>query len=217
MSALPDAYADVDRQLRAMIASVLGLELAAVHALPADTPLLTGPLGLRSIDGARLLDQLGERFGVDVAAEDLALESLETIATLVAFVAERCETQSALTPGDEADPTNLASYAIDLWVDDPHLLTDSPQLVAIMRQAAERGHAVVLAECAHTFPNGAVTAVLVLSQSHLSVHTWPELNAANFDLLTCGRLNGERMIATLEAALEPTRMNVTRLIRDVVD
>jgi S-adenosylmethionine decarboxylase len=182
--------------------------------------LLSGPLGLRSVDGARLLEQVTERFGVDVAAEDLALESLESIGTLVDFVADRAdgaegadEDAAAVT----ADPTNLSSFAVDMWVRDPYLLTDSARLVEIMRRAAERGHAVVLAECAYTFPNGAVTAVLVLSQSHLSVHTWPELSAANFDLLTCGRLNGERMIATLEAELEPVRMNVSRLIRDVVD
>jgi S-adenosylmethionine/arginine decarboxylase-like enzyme len=47
------------------------------------------------------------------------------------------------------------------------------------------------------------------------VHTWPEHRLANFDLLTCGRLNGEIMIAHLKDALRPERANVVRVIRDV--
>jgi S-adenosylmethionine decarboxylase len=225
-------YDLVDREVRAAIAALLDLDLATIAALAPDTPLLSGPLGLRSVDGARLLNRISERFAVDVASEDMALESLENLDTLVTFVAARyddpgiaqrsadaTEGTGTATSGDPdtADPTNLASFAIDLWVRDPQVLTDGARLVAIMRRAAERGHAVVLAECAHAFPNGAVTAVLVLSQSHLSVHTWPELSAANFDLLTCGRLNGERMIASLQEELNPSKMNVTRLIRDVID
>lgn len=224
-------YDLVDREVRATIAALLDIDPATVAALPPDTPLLSGPLGLRSVDGARLLNRISERFAVDVAGEDMALESLESLDTLVTFVATRYDepgrpprrdatdaTGSIISAdSDTADPTNLASFAIDLWVRDPQVLTDGAKLVAIMRRAAERGHAVVLAECAHAFPNGAVTAVLVLSQSHLSVHTWPELSAANFDLLTCGRLNGERMIASLQEELNPSKMNVTRLIRDVID
>ena len=41
------------------------------------------------------------------------------------------------------------------------------------------------------FPNGAVTGVLLLAQSHLSIHTWPELALANVDLLTCGDIDGD--------------------------
>lgn len=117
--------------------------------------------------------------------------------------------------GSEADAGQMCSYALDVWLDDLALLTDAERLGRLMREAARAGHAIVLDEASHTFPNGAVTAVLVLSQSHLSVHTWPEHGSANFDLLTCGRLNGELMIGHLEAALNPTRTAVTRTGRDI--
>jgi len=109
----------------------------------------------------------------------------------------------------------MCSYALDVWVDPADVLADPDRLVAAMRGAAAAGHAAVLDESVHVFPNGAVTAVLLLSQSHLSVHTWPELGMANFDLLTCGRLNGELIVAELRAELQPVRANVTRVIRDV--
>lgn len=116
---------------------------------------------------------------------------------------------------NHAAADEMCSYAIDMWVTDPAVLTDEDALVAVMDDAARAGHAQVLGRSTHRFPNGAVTAVLVLSQSHLSVHTWPEYSLANFDLLTCGRLNGELMISHLEKALATTRVNITRVIRDV--
>jgi len=79
----------LDADLRALLAEVTGLDAALVAALPAETPLLGGTMGIGSRDGARLLMLVRERFGVDVAQEDLALASLESIGTLVAFVDAR--------------------------------------------------------------------------------------------------------------------------------
>jgi S-adenosylmethionine decarboxylase len=109
----------------------------------------------------------------------------------------------------------MCSYAMDVWLSEADLLTDEAGLLELLRGAAAAGGAQVLGETSAVFPNGAVTAVLLLSQSHLSVHTWPEYRMANFDLLTCGRLNGERMLGYLKAELAPERANVVRVIRDV--
>lgn len=109
----------------------------------------------------------------------------------------------------------MCSYAMDVWLSGPDLLTDEDGLLVLLRGAAAAGGAQVLGESSAVFANGAVTAVLLLSQSHLSVHTWPEYQMANFDLLTCGRLNGERMLGYLKTELAPERANVVRVIRDV--
>jgi len=109
----------------------------------------------------------------------------------------------------------MCSYAVDAWFDDTSILTDEAALLNVMREAAAAGQATVLGHTSAVFPNGAVTAVLLLAQSHLSVHTWPELRLANFDLLTCGRLHGELIVAHLQAALNPVRTNVVRNIREV--
>ena len=60
-----------------------------VAALPDDTPLFRDGLGLSSLQGAALLRAIDEELGVDVAAEDIALESLATVGTLERFVAIR--------------------------------------------------------------------------------------------------------------------------------
>lgn len=116
-----------------------------------------------------------------------------------------------------AASTTMCSYAVDVWTDEVSLLTDMGALREILTDAAVAGRAEVLAEAGHVFPNGAVTLSLVLSQSHLNVHTWPEFQLANIDLLTCGVLEGETMLEVIKTRLHATRSNVTRVQRDATN
>ncbi|HEY2313314.1 MAG TPA: acyl carrier protein [Streptosporangiaceae bacterium] len=78
---------DVAAELRRLLAEVTGRpELAE---LPAQAPLFGGGVGLDSLAGTLLLRRVQRRYGVDVAAEDLNLDSLENLGTLAAFIAER--------------------------------------------------------------------------------------------------------------------------------
>ena len=81
---------DVATQLRQLLADVTGRpELVDV---PASTPLFGGGVGLDSLAGTLLLRQIQRRYGVDVAAEDLNLDSLQTLGTLTAFIVDRLGT-----------------------------------------------------------------------------------------------------------------------------
>jgi acyl carrier protein len=57
--------------------------------IPATARLFRDEAALDSLTGTLLLRQVQRRFGVDVAAEDLNLDALETLGTLAAFVAAR--------------------------------------------------------------------------------------------------------------------------------
>jgi len=57
--------------------------------VPPAAALFGAPVGLDSLTGTLLLREIQRRFGVDVAGEDLNLDSLATLGTLAAFVAER--------------------------------------------------------------------------------------------------------------------------------
>lgn len=92
-------------------------------------------------------------------------------------------------------------YAIDAWVRDAAVLTDAGELNDVLRAAADAGGATVVGEAFYGFPNGAVTGVLLLAQSHLSIHTWPELQLANIDLLTCGDIDGCVVLETIRERL----------------
>jgi len=84
--------ATVDAELRRLLAEVTGRP--ELRGIPADTALFGGGVGLDSLSGTLLLRQVQRRFGVDVAAEDLNLDSLESLGTLAAFVVERLSSGS---------------------------------------------------------------------------------------------------------------------------
>lgn len=88
-------------------------------------------------------------------------------------------------------------WTLDARVRDAAVLTDRDRLRNILFEEARVGGATVVGEEFCVFPNGAVTGVLVLAQSHLSIHTWPERALANVDLLSCGDLAGERVLRAI--------------------
>jgi S-adenosylmethionine decarboxylase len=106
-------------------------------------------------------------------------------------------------------------HALDAWVGDASVLTDRERLRAALYAGANAGGATVLGEQFCTFPNGAVTGVLVLAQSHLSIHTWPEFALANVDLLTYGDVRGEEALEAVCAELGAVRVRITCIARPV--
>jgi S-adenosylmethionine decarboxylase len=106
-------------------------------------------------------------------------------------------------------------YTMDAWVSDPCVLTDESGLREALQAGARAGGATVLDETFCVFSNGAVTGVLVLAQSHLSIHTWPELSLANVDLLSYGDVRGEAVLTEICEHLAVERADVTCVPRAV--
>jgi acyl carrier protein len=77
---------EVLSQLRPILAGVTGRAEAAEIA--PETALFGPEVGLDSLTGTLLLVEIQQRFGIDVAAEDLNLDSLASLATLATFLAE---------------------------------------------------------------------------------------------------------------------------------
>jgi len=105
---------------------------------------------------------------------------------------------------------------MDAWVRDASVLTDADELRAVLQAAAAAGGATVVGEEFYAFPNGAVTGVLLLAQSHLTIHTWPELRLANVDLLTCGDIDGDVVLGVIRECLDVERSRV-RCIQRALD
>jgi acyl carrier protein len=80
---------DVTAELRRLLAEVTGRP--ELVELPAQTLLFGGGVGLDSLAGTLLLRRIQRELGVDVAAEDLNLDSLQTLGTLAAFIAGRLD------------------------------------------------------------------------------------------------------------------------------
>ncbi|HEX4213784.1 MAG TPA: S-adenosylmethionine decarboxylase [Candidatus Dormibacteraeota bacterium] len=97
------------------------------------------------------------------------------------------------------------------------LLTDPDRLGTACRNAVDSGGGHVLDEARAVFPNGAVTLVLVLAESHLSLHTWPEDGLVAIDLFSCGSIDGARVLDELARSLELDHTVSHRLQRGMED
>lgn len=65
----------------------------------------------------------------------------------------------------------------------------------------------------HFTPNGGISGVAVLAESHISVHSWPELGYAAFDVFMCGDSTPEKSVDVLREAFKPDRIAVSELLR----
>ncbi len=103
--------------------------------------------------------------------------------------------------------TDLGTHVLlDLDGCPRELLQDGAALRAGLREAALLGGATIVAEAFHTFDPPAVSGVLLIAESHLSVHTWPDLGKATLDIYTCGSAFDARAAADrLALSLRATR------------
>ncbi len=76
---------------------------------------------------------------------------------------------------------------LDLYDCPTDLLDDRSFIEQALRDAAEQGLTTLLKEISHQFNPHGVTALGLLAESHLSIHTWPEHCYAAVDLFTCGQ------------------------------
>jgi S-adenosylmethionine decarboxylase len=108
-------------------------------------------------------------------------------------------------------------YAVDALCTRESPVTDVARLTAVTTDAVRAGGGHVLDASHVTFPNGAVTLVLILAESHLSIHTWPEENLIAIDLFSCGAIDGDLVIDRLCEALALTGTSVRQLPRGLAD
>lgn len=75
---------------------------------------------------------------------------------------------------------------VDISETSAAVLDDGPALAQAMTRAAQSEGATVLGTIEHAFKPSGVTILLLLAESHVSLHTYPEQGRAFFDAFTCG-------------------------------
>jgi len=104
---------------------------------------------------------------------------------------------------------------VDLW--DATNLADPEHIDAVLREAAIATGATILHGHFHHFgPNSGVSGVLVLAESHVSIHTWPERDYAALDIFVCGECNPYKAIPVLKKGFQPGRVQLAEHKRGLV-
>jgi S-adenosylmethionine decarboxylase len=105
---------------------------------------------------------------------------------------------------------------VDLW--GAANLRDPVYIDRALRDAAEAANATILHGHFHHFsPNGGVSGVLVLAESHISIHTWPERDFASIDIFMCGACDPYDSLPALREAFQPRTVNLNEQRRGLID
>jgi len=75
---------------------------------------------------------------------------------------------------------------VELYDCDPKMLNDCGLVEREMQRAAREAKATIVRSTFHMFSPFGVSGVVVIAESHLTIHTWPEHNYAAIDIFTCG-------------------------------
>ena len=95
-------------------------------------------------------------------------------------------------------------FLLELYRCDYEKLNDESFLRCTLNRAAKLAKATVLNLISNKFEPQGVTAIALLAESHISIHTWPESNYSAVDIFTCGQnmmpqLANEYLIEVLQA------------------
>jgi len=106
----------------------------------------------------------------------------------------------------------------DLYGVDAAALRDGVLLESMLRRAALAAGARVLGSHFHSFgATDGVTGVVLLAESHISIHTWPESGLAAADIFMCGSSDPELALALLVAELAPSRRQIETVARGIAE
>ena len=104
---------------------------------------------------------------------------------------------------------------VDLWhatnLDDVDVVDNA------LRKAATAAGATLLNVDLHRFtPNGGITGVAVLAESHISIHTWPECAYAAVDVFMCGEARPHKAVEVLRRVFAPEALTISEHRRGVM-
>ena len=97
-------------------------------------------------------------------------------------------------------------------------LNDVDAIRRIMVEAAEKAGATIVTQTFHHFSPHGVSGAVIIAESHLSIHTWPEYGYAAVDLFTCGdTVSSETAFNHLRDSLESGQVSTMEMHRGQVD
>jgi len=149
------------------------------------------------------------QLGMDLGTPSTSRKEDLAIAPPVSVDAETSDDHFVVRNGVRCAGAHLI---IDLY--DAERLDDLDHIEATLRRCVAAASATLLHIHLHHFePNGGVSGVTVLAESHISIHSWPEASYAALDLFMCGNAEPDKCVPVLREAFRPKRIAVSELLR----
>ncbi len=113
-------------------------------------------------------------------------------------------------------PRTPIHLLVDFRVTDATLLHRPSPGVEYLREAVVAGGSTVLSEHTHQFEPCGYSGMLLLAESHASIHTWVDENLISIDVFACGPIDVDVIMDTLRERFRPEAERVERRQRGVV-
>lgn len=106
---------------------------------------------------------------------------------------------------------------VDYYGCDKKILNDRNQIRGLMLDAAGVANASIVTDFFHLFSPCGISGVIVIKESHFTIHTWPEYGYAAVDLFTCGNnLDLQEAMYFLEKKLAASQMEYNNVLRGLL-
>jgi len=115
------------------------------------------------------------------------------------------------------DKKNKTKYAgihliAEFW--DGKIIENSTEIEQILLEAAKRGGNTPLKVTIHKFSPQGITGVILLAESHIALHSWPEINYLAIDIFTCGeKAMPFKALECLKEVFEPKKIQIQKIKR----
>ncbi len=102
----------------------------------------------------------------------------------------------------------LAKHFIaELYECDREIINNVSAVEQVLLEAAKAANATVVGHSFHEFSPHGVSGVVIIAESHISIHTWPEYGYAAVDIFTCGTLfDNDAAINTIRDGLKADKI-----------
>ena len=152
------------------------------------------------------------QLGMDLGTPSTSRKEDSAIASPASAAAEVRDDHFVVRNGVRCAGVHLI---VDLY--EAERLDDVDHIEAALRRAVAAASATLLHIHLHHFePNGGVSGVAVLAESHISIHTWPERDFAAIDIFMCGACDPYRSVPVIEAAFRPRSMELNEQRRGLI-
>lgn len=105
-------------------------------------------------------------------------------------------------------------FLVDYYECDAKLINDLEYVRQSMLEAAKRSKATIINDNFHQFSPQGISGVIVIAESHISIHTWPELGYASVDVYTCSdKMDPQAAIDYLKQSFKAERVHQQQVTR----
>lgn len=103
----------------------------------------------------------------------------------------------------------------DFWF--PKNVKNTTELKRLLLKAAKASNSTPLEISLHTFSPQGLTGVVLVAESHIAIHTWPEIRYMALDIFTCGKnVKPKKALAFLQKELNPKKVFIQELKRGMM-